>query len=128
MLINRKLKKLAEIKATAGAVRSSGFERSCNPNRATEAAFVRDIERAWELEQEIDIDVDRLVSLKRQLLAVIPSVPDVKGQQILFAHYVKGKNWCKIGREMGIDRTTAMRQCDKALEQVQMPENPREIS
>ena len=62
--IESNLREVAELRHLCLGISAAGLEESHNPNRPTEAPFVRTIEKIWEREQEINREVDRLVDLK----------------------------------------------------------------
>lgn len=69
--INSDIAEAARLREMAASVGSPGFEEHYNPNRPTEASFVRCLERVWEMEQTINAEIDKLVDLKEQIRSVI---------------------------------------------------------
>lgn len=69
--IESNLREVAELRHLCLGISAAGLEESHNPNRPTEAPFVRTIEKIWEREQEINQEVDRLVDLKYEIGQVI---------------------------------------------------------
>lgn len=72
--INSDIAEAARLREMALSVGSPDFEEHYNPNRSTEAPFVRCLERVWELEQKINAEIDKLVALKEQIRTVINKV------------------------------------------------------
>jgi hypothetical protein len=81
--INSDIAEAARLREMASSVGSPGFEAHCNPNRPTEASFVRCLERVWELEQKINTEIDKLVDLKEQIRTVIDKVENPDEQMVL---------------------------------------------
>ena len=74
--INSDIEEMERLRDMAGSVSSPGLEERHNPNRPTEAPFVRCIMRVMELEEKINAEIDRLVALKEQMRGVIDTVRD----------------------------------------------------
>ena len=106
------------------------------PGRKRPAAPVRQIRRLYniilirclvkimDLERHIDVEVVRLVDLKRQIRTVIEELPDRDEQTVLRYRCLLNYTFEKIGDLMCADRTTAFRWYCKALTHVKVPENP----
>ena len=61
---------------------------------------------------------------KKQIGEMIRSLPSTDEQLILSYRYLCGMTWKEIGTELHIDRTTACRWHDNALDHLKVPENP----
>lgn len=60
------------------------------------------VQKIVDLEREVDADVDRLLVIKRQVEAVIASVPDSKQRAVLSRRYINGQTWEKIAVALDI--------------------------
>lgn len=100
--IESDLKEVSELKAMAARIGCPGFEERQNPNHATEAPFVKSLEKVWALEQQIDAEVDRLVDLKAEIRGVIDKVPDRNQQMLLRHRYIHFRSWEEIEEEMDV--------------------------
>lgn len=69
--INSDIAEMERLREMADSVGSPGFEEHYNPNRPTEAPFVRCLEKVWDLEQKINSEIDRFIDLKAQMREVI---------------------------------------------------------
>ena len=98
--IKSDLTELEQLKITAGSLRSPGFEEHYNPNRPTEAPFVRSLERVWEMEEKIDAEIDRLVDMKQRIREVINGVSNPDELMVLRYRYILYYSWEDIATEM----------------------------
>jgi len=122
-LIRSNLKDLERLKQTSYSVRSPGFEQHYNPNRPTEAPFVKALERKWDVEELITKRTKQLIDLKRQIIAVIDAVPDTRDQLVLKYRYLDHMNWEKIAGRMYASEKTVRRWHDEGIDMVILPEN-----
>ena len=117
--IESDLKEVAELKAMATRISSPGFEERHNPNHATEAPFVKQLEKVWALERQIDAEVDRLVDLKAEIRSIISEVRD-PGQQLLLRHrYIHFRSWDEVEDELGVQRRWAQTLHSRAIRSVE---------
>ena len=123
--IHSDLAEMDNLREMAGSVGSPGFdERPNNPNRPTEAPFVKCLEKMWDLEAKINKETGKLVSLKTQIREVIAGVTDIDEQMVLRYRYIHNMSWEQIGNELYVDERTVRRWHGQALLHVKMPENP----
>ena len=54
-----------------------------------------------DLESEINLDIDKLVDLKREIVKLIKSIPNTEHQTILELRYLCFKTWEQIAVDMG---------------------------
>ena len=101
--INSDIAEAARLREMASSVGSPGFEEHYNPNRPTEAPFVRCLERVWELEQKINAEIDKLVDLKEQIRTVIDQVENPDEQMVLRYRYIHNWTWEQIGDTLYAD-------------------------
>ena len=117
--IESDLKEVAELKAMASRIGSPGFEERHNPNHSTEAPFVKPLEKVWELERQIDAEIDRLVDLKAEIRSIISEVRDT-GQQLLLRHrYIHFRSWDEVEDELGVQRRWAHTLHNRAIKSVE---------
>ena len=122
--IHADLEEIERLREMASSVSSPGFEELHNPNRPTEAPFVRCVIKVMEMEEKLNGEVERLMTLKEQMRTVIDALPCVDEQMVIRYRYVHGKTWEEIGDELHADRTTVYRWHNKALRHLTLPENP----
>lgn len=119
--INSDIAEAQMLRQMASSVGSSGFEEHHNPNRPTEAPFVRCLEKVWKLEQKINVEIDRLVDLKEQIRTVIDKVENADEQMVLRYRYIHNWTWERIGNELYADERTIRRWHESALQHVEVP-------
>lgn len=125
--INSDIAERERLQEMAGSVGSPGFEEHYNPNRPSEAPFVRCLEKVWDLEQKINSEIDRLIDLKAQMREVIATASNADEQMVLRYRYIHNMTWEQIGDELHADRTTVYRWHNSALNHVTLPEDPIRI-
>jgi len=125
--IESQIRELEDLKAMAGSVGSPSFEMSYNPNRPTEAPFVKVLEKLWDLEVLVAKEMEQLVELKSQIHHTINALADPDEQLVLRYCYIEDKTWDEISEVMHAGRTTVIRWHNQGLYHIEMPENPIEI-
>lgn len=91
---------------------SLGFEQSFNPNRSTNAPYVKVLEKKMEVEQRLS----HLIDTRQQVLDAIYDLEDNDERVILLYHYRHNMTWREIGREMFMDHKTVMRKHELGLQ------------
>lgn len=115
-LINNKLVELAQYRSMAcsvSAVRNDERVQS-SPSYDTMDKIVSKIEQ---MENEIDMLVDRYIDNKRIIIFQIDSMPDEMTYQILFSRYVEQKTFEKMAIEMNYCYKQIIRRHGKALQE-----------
>jgi DNA-directed RNA polymerase specialized sigma subunit len=115
---------MERLQEMVGTVSSPSLEEHYNPNRPTEAPFIRRLEKVWELQDKINREIDRLIDLKAQMRDVIATVSDADEQMVLRYRYIHNMTWEQIGDELHADRTTVFRWHNVALQHITLPEEP----
>lgn len=122
--IDSDIAEMERLREMACSVGSPGFEEHHNPNRPTEAPFVRALEKVWRMEEKINAEIDRLVDLKAQIRGVIEAVSDPNERMVLRYRYIHNMTWERIGDELHAGETSIRRWHASALAHVVLPENP----
>lgn len=115
-LINNKLVELAQYRSMAcsvSAVRNDERVQS-SPSYDTMDKIVSKIEQ---MENEIDMLVDRYIDNKRIIISQIDSMSDEMTYQILFSRYVEQKTFEKMAIEMNYCYKQIIRRHGKALQE-----------
>ena len=76
-----------------------------------------------DLQAEINRDIDRLVDLKREMVAVIKAVENIEYQTLLEKRYLCYQTWEQIAVDMGYSVRQLYRLHDEALENVAIPQS-----
>ena len=112
------------LRALSTSVGSPGFEERYNPNKATEAAFMKTLEKVSKYEEKVSRELDLLLKLKTEIQGVILAVPNMDERLVLTYRYLKNYTWARIGDELMADERTIRRWHNRALSHVVLPENP----
>lgn len=115
-LINNKLVELAQYRSMACSVSAvKNDERvQSSPSYDTMDKIVSKIEQ---MENEIDMLVDRYIDNKRIIISQIDSMSDKMTYQILFSRYVEQKTFEKMAIEMNYCYKQVIRRHGKALQE-----------
>lgn len=115
-LINNKLVELAQYRSMACSVSAvKNDERvQSSPSHDTMDKIVSKIEQ---MENEIDLLVDRYIDNKRTIISQIDSMSDEMTYQILFSRYVEQKTFEKMAIEMNYCYKQIIRRHGKALQE-----------
>jgi DNA-directed RNA polymerase specialized sigma24 family protein len=122
-LIKSEYRDLARLRQNTYSVGSPGFEQHYNPNRPTEAPFVKALEKTWDAEAVISAKVKKLETLKQQIITVIDAVPDTRDRLVLKYRYLDRMSWEKIAACMYASERTVRRWHDEGISQIVLPEN-----
>lgn len=74
-----------------------------------------------DLENEINADIDRLVDLKRDIVAIIKAVENPEYQTLLELRYLCFKTWEQIAVDMGYSTRNVYKLHDAAIEKLHIP-------
>ena len=99
--INLDLRRLEELRNLSMRISGGGFEQSFNPNKATEAPFVKSMDRIIDLERKITEEIDAYVDFKETALGMIRKVPDFDQRELLEMRYVGQMSWEEISARSG---------------------------
>ena len=121
--IRSNLQELADLRKIVYSVSSPSLEQSYNPNRPTEAPFVRGIESMDILERQIKAETDSLFRFKEGIGTAINTVENHDEQMVLRYRYIHKMTWKQIGAKMGVNEKTARRWHDSALSKVVLPKD-----
>ena len=97
--INSKLEQVESLNGLATKVNSTLSGMPKNPNRTT-STMADTVTKIIALQGEINNDIDRLVDLKREMVAVIKAVANTERQTLLELRYLCFKTWEQIAVEM----------------------------
>jgi hypothetical protein len=95
---------------------SYGEKIGSNPNRNTDAPFVKWIYKKIEIDEKIKILEEKLKNIKSQALLIIEELENEDFKTILVKRYIEGENWDVIASAIFVSKRTAIRWHDAALE------------
>ena len=118
--INSKLEQVASLNDLANKVTTTLTGMPKNPNRAT-SMMADAVAKIIDLQAEINHDIDRLVDLKREIVAVIKTVDHTEYQTLLEKRYLCFETWEQIAVDMDYSIQHIYRIRDKALSKISIP-------
>jgi len=121
-LINSDLAELEQLRVLATSVSSPNLSgMPSGGSRNTEPAFVRAIEKIYDLEKVINAEIDRFVDLKKEIRIVINQVPDNSQKLVLKLRYIQFLKWESVAAEMDLSLKQVHRIHNEALKNVKLP-------
>lgn len=114
----------AELRDAVTNIASPKLDEHYDPNRSTEAPFVRVFESVWELEGKVKANMNKLVRLREQITRTIDSLDNADEKMVLRYRYLHHYTWEQISRELNGDSRTVRRWHQSALRHIVIPENP----
>jgi len=118
--INSKLGQVSSLNDLATKATSTLTGMPKNPNRAT-STMADAIGKIIDLQAEINRDIDHLVDLKREIVAVIKTVDNTEYQTLLEKRYLCFETWEQIAVDMDYSIQHIYRIRDKALATISIP-------
>lgn len=118
--INSKLEQIQSLRELATKCTSiiTGMPRNPNHGGSTMADALM---KTVDLETELQNDVNRLVDLKEEIMAVVKAVDNIECQTLLELRYLCFKSWEQIAVDMGYNVRHIYRLHDEALQKVRIP-------
>lgn len=95
-MINLKLEKLAYWREMSTRISGSRLEENYNPNRATDAPFVKVVEKIEELERQLAVEVNEFVDFKTQLVDMVRQIPNFDERTVIEMRYIDSLSWDEI--------------------------------
>lgn len=95
-LIHCRLREIDYWRDLSSSVSGSRFEEHLNPNRPTEAPFVRCLEKIDEIQRCVEEKVAYLVELKEEINTAIDKLEDRDEQLLLRYRYIDNCTWEEI--------------------------------
>ena len=123
--INSHIKELEDLKLMAAGISSPKISADkVQPSPTSDAPYVSALEKIWEMEEKINVEIDQYVDLKDQIHTMLKQVTDPDQLMVLRYRYIHNYSWEQIGDELLAGRRTLIRWRDAAIEQLTLPENP----
>ncbi len=118
--INSKLEQIQSLRELATKCTSilTGMPRNPNYGGSNMADALMKI---VDLETELQNDVNQLVDLKEEIMAVVKAVDNIECQTLLELRYLCFKSWEQIAVDMGYNVRHIYRLHDEALQKVRIP-------
>ena len=112
-----------ELRQTAQSISSPCFEEHYNASKNTDAAYIKTLDRLWEMEEKVMTEMAELVELKGQISDVIGQIDRPEEQTVLRYRYIHNYTWPRIADLVNADETTVRRWHNKATAKIRLPEN-----
>ena len=121
-MIHSRLREIDYWKDLSSGVSSVNYDgMPHNPNRPTEAPFVRCVEKISDIQRDIEKKVAVLISLREEINEQIDLLDSVEEQMLLRYRYIDGLTWDEIERLMNVSERTAFRIHGNALAHFSVP-------
>ena len=121
-LINCRLREIDYWRELSSSVSGSNFEPHCNPNKPTEAPFVRCLEKIDTIQRDVAEKIAYLVRLKGEINTAIDALEMRDEQLVLRYRYLDDCTWEEISRMLNVSLRTVHRIHGSALQHFSVPE------
>jgi RNA polymerase sigma factor (sigma-70 family) len=121
-LINCRLREIDYWKDLSSSVSGSNFAPHYNPNRPTEAPFVRCLEKIDLIQRDVEEKVTYLVRLKEEINTAIDMLESRDEQLLLRYRYIDDFTWEEIARMLNVSLRTVHRIHGSALQNFPVPD------
>ena len=96
-------------RSMARSISASNCEPHYNATKNTTASYTRAVEKADEIQREIEELFSEMVALCDKINILIDKMSDVNEQIVLRYRYIENYTWSAIGKSMGYSRSTILR-------------------
>ncbi len=121
-LINCRLREIDYWRELSSSVSGSNFEPHYNPNKPTEAPFVRCLEKIDTIQRDVAEKIAYLVRLKGEINTAIDALEMRDEQLVLRYRYLDDCTWEEISRMLNVSLRTVHRIHGSALQNFSVPE------
>ena len=121
-LINCRLREIDYWRDLSSSVSGSNFEPHYNPNKPTEAPFVRCLEKIDAIQRDVAGKIAYLVRLKGEINTAIDALEMRDEQLVLRYRYLDDCTWEEISRMLNVSLRTVHRIHGSALQNFSVPE------
>lgn len=123
--ITSKTQQIASLNELATRCTSTFSDMPKNPNQG--GSRMEDcIIKIIELEEELKVDIEKLINLKKKIMEVIKSVPNIEYQTLLEKRYLCFITWEQISVDMSYSIQHIHRMHSAALKQIVVPNDKDE--
>ena len=121
-LINCRLREIDYWRDLSRSVSGSSFEPNYNPNRPTEAPFVKCFEKIDVIQRDVEKKVAYLIQLKEEINTAIDKLESRDEQLVLRYRYLDDCTWEEISRMLNVSLRTVHRIHGSALQNFSVPD------
>lgn len=120
-LIHCRLREIDYWKDLSKSVSGSNFEEHYNPNRPSEAPFVKCVEKIIEIQHSVEEKVSHLISLKEEIDRAIDKLDNRDEQLLLRYRYLDNHSWEEIAAMLNVSVRSVHRIHGLALKHFSVP-------
>ena len=120
-LIHCRLREIDYWRDLSSSVSGSSFEEHHNPNRPTEAPFVRCLEKIDEIQHSVEEKVAYLICLKEEINKAIDKLDSRDEQLLLRYRYLDNCTWEEIAAMLNVSIRSVHRIHGMALQHFSVP-------
>ena len=120
-LINSHLAEIDELRSLSCSLSGSNFSERVDHSRSTDPPFVRCINKIVDMENELNAEIDRLITLKGEINNALSTVVNADQRMLLRYRYVNNYSWHKISILMNVSSRTVHRIHSSALQNFSVP-------
>lgn len=120
-LIHCRLREIDYWRDLSSSVSGSSFEEHHNPNRPTDAPFVRCLEKIDEIQHSVEEKVAYLICLKEEINRAIDKLDNRDEQLLLRYRYLDNCTWEEIAAMLNVSIRSAHRIHGMALQHFSVP-------
>lgn len=120
-LIHCQLREIDYWRDLSSSVSGSSFEEHHNPNRPTEAPFVRCLEKIDEIQHSVEEKVAYLICLKEEINKAIDKLDNRDEQLLLCYRYLDNCTWEEIAAMLNVSIRSVYRIHGMALQHFSVP-------
>jgi DNA-directed RNA polymerase specialized sigma subunit len=107
---------IVRLREMAENISSPKLEERVQTSKSNEAPFVKYVDKLLEKEEEIKLEVDKLVKLQDDIIRSIELVDDFTEQTVLKYRYIYNYSWVRIAKKLNMCRSSVIAIYNKALE------------
>ncbi len=121
--IQVEVKELEQLRDMRGTIQgcSYGEKIGSNPNRNLEAPFIKTIEKIWDMEEKINIQISKLVQLQSEIDEAINLLSEPAERLLLKYRYLNAMEWNEIADSLYVSYRTVHRIHASALKNFMVP-------
>ena len=105
-------------RSMARSIPASNFEPHYNATRNTSAVYVNAVEKADEIQRDINTQYATMIEKCNEINAVIDTLSNVDEKILLRYRYIENRSWVDIGEIMGVSYSTIKRIHRSAIKKV----------
>ncbi len=121
--IKRDLLQLENLKSIADSIPSPCFGEKVKSTRNFDPPFVRTLEKIWQKEEEINVEIAKLLDLKDEIRAVINTLANQDERLVLDYRYLLFHKLEEIAAEMNVSMSSVKRWHQNGIKNLTIPKS-----